>query len=105
MDDSRRKLRRFGLTVGTALLVVGAISRWRGHGPVSLGLWSAGAVLLALALVLPQALRPIEKAWMGLAAVLSWINTRIILSLLFVVAFTPIGVVRRMLRDPLDRAF
>jgi len=105
MSDPRRKLRRFGFTVGTALLVLGVISRLRGHGPEALGLSVAASVLLALALVLPQALGPIERVWMRLAMILSWINTRIILSVLFVVAFTPAGVVRKMFRDPLDRRF
>lgn len=105
MDEARRTLRRFGLTVGTAFVVLGGISRLRGHGPVGLGLLAVGAILLVLAVILPQALRPIEKAWMGVAMVLSWINTRIILSVLFAVAFTPIGLVRRMLGDPLDRKF
>jgi hypothetical protein len=105
MDDSRRKLRKFGLTVGTALMVLGVVSRWRGHGPVAVGLWTAAGALLVLAIVLPQALGPIEKGWMAFAMVLSWINTRIILSVLFVVAFTPVGLVRRMHRDPLDRSF
>ena len=105
MDDSRRKLRKFGLTVGTALLVIGAVSRLRGHESVSLGLAAAGGLLLVLGLVLPQALGPIEKAWMALAMVLAWINTRIILSVLFVAAFTPVGLVRRMIHDPLERKF
>src|SRR5262245_73747 len=104
MDD-RRTLRKFGLTVGTAFLVIGGISRFRGHGAVSFGILAAAGILLALAAVLPQALRPVEKAWMGLAMVLSWVNTRIILSVLFVVAFTPVGLVRRLLGDPLDRKF
>ena len=105
MDDPRRKLRRFGLTVGTALLVLGGVSRLRGHESVPLGLWAAGGVLLVFGLVLPQALRPVEKAWMGFAMILAWINTRVILSLLFVLAFTPVGLVRTMLHDPLERKF
>ena len=105
MDDPRRKLRKFGLTVGTAFLVLGGVSRLRGHESVSLGLLGAGAVLFVLGLVLPQALRPIEKGWMAFAMVLSWINTRIILTVLFFVAFTPLGLVRRMFKDSLDRKF
>jgi hypothetical protein len=105
MDDPRRKLRKFGLTVGTALLVLGGVSRFRGHESVSLGLWAAGGLLFVLGLVLPQALGPIEKAWMGFAMVLAWINTRIILTVLFFVAFTPVGLVRRMFSDSLDRKF
>jgi hypothetical protein len=40
---------------------------------------------------------------MDLALVLAWVNTRIILTLLFYAVFTPIGVIMRLFRDPLDR--
>jgi|GraSoiStandDraft_4_1057263.scaffolds.fasta_scaffold00399_13 hypothetical protein len=105
MGDPRRKLRKFGLTVGTAFLVIGGVSRLRGHDSVSMGLWVAGGLLLAFGLVLPQALGPVERGWMALAMILSWINTRIILTLLFFVAFTPIGMARRLFKDSLDRKF
>jgi hypothetical protein len=105
MDDPRRKLRKFGLSVGTVLLVIGAVSRLRGHESVSLGLGVVGGLLVLFGLVLPRALGPVEKAWMAFAMVLAWINTRIILSVLFFVAFTPVGLVRRMIHDPLERKF
>jgi hypothetical protein len=103
--NPRLKLRKFGLTVGTALLGLGAVSWYRGSVRTASILSAAGGVLLVLGLVLPQALRPIEKAWMALAMVLSWINTRIILTLLFYFVFTPVGLVMRVFRDPLNRKF
>ena len=42
---------------------------------------------------------------MKLAGVLFWINTRIILCLIFYFIFTPIGLVMRLFHDPLDRRF
>jgi hypothetical protein len=41
---------------------------------------------------------------MRAAATLGHINTRVILPLLFYVVITPIGLVRRIFRDPLERA-
>jgi len=44
--------------------------------------------------------------WMKLAALLAWINTRLILTVLFFLVFTPVGIILRLLKnDPLERRF
>jgi hypothetical protein len=48
-------------------------------------------------------LGPVEKAWMRFAEVLGRINTRIILTVLYCLVMTPVGLLRRWLADPLDR--
>ena len=63
-----------------------------------------GAALVLLALVAPRALAPAHRAWMTLAAMLAWINTRILLGLVFYGVVTPIGLVMRLVgRDPIER--
>jgi len=52
-----------------------------------------------------MALGPVERGWMAVAMVLAWINTRIILTVLFALVFTPVGLVMRLLRDPLNLKF
>jgi len=98
-------LRKFGLTVGGAFFLLGLASRWRGHATAPIVLWILGALLISPALVVPAVLRPIQRYWMGAAAVLGNINTRIILSAFFYAVLTPIGFVLRLFRDPLDRAW
>ena len=66
-------------------------------------LWTIATILLLLGLILPKLLLPIHTFWMGLAMALAWINTRIILTCLFYAVFTPIGMIMRLFRDPLDR--
>ncbi len=100
-----KELRRFGLVVALGLAVVASISWYRGHTSVPLVLWSAAAVLLLLGLVYPPALGPVERVWMKFGNALGWVNTRIILTLLFALVVTPIGAVARLFRDPLDRRF
>jgi hypothetical protein len=53
--------------------------------------------------VAPLVLAPVERGWMRFAEVVGRVNTRIILTLVYALVFTPIGLVRRALRDPLDR--
>ncbi len=66
-------------------------------------LWTIAAVLFLFGLMTPNFLLPVQKVWMGLAVALGWVNTRIILSLIFYTVLTPIGVVMRLFHDPLDR--
>lgn len=102
------RLRRFGLTVGLAFWVVGALVLWRHPAwlPLPALFGALGAVLLLLAGLAPILLRPIEWAWMKLANALGWVMTRVVLGLIFVLVFTPAGLIRRLLgKDPLELRF
>jgi hypothetical protein len=109
--DSKReraRLRRFGLTVGLAFWVVGALVLWRRHAPLPLPavFGGAGALLLLGAGLAPSLLRPIEWVWMKLANALGWVMTRVVLGVIFLLVFTPAGLVRRVLgKDPLELRF
>ena len=99
-----RQLRQFGLLVGGIFGAMGLWPLvWRHQSP---RLW---AVTLAVALVLPalvapRVLAPAHRAWMALAEVLAWVNTRILLGLVFYLVVTPIGLLMRLLkRDPMRR--
>ncbi len=70
--------------------------------PVSI----AAFAFFTSASVFPVVLKPVYVAWMRLAFVLSWINTRLILCLIFYLVFTPIGLAIKLCgRDLLDRKF
>jgi hypothetical protein len=99
-----RELRRFGLMVGGAFGVLALISRWRGHDIPPLVLGTLSVLLVVPGLLLPTILAPAERWWMRFAEVLGRFNARIILSLLWVLVMTPIGFVRRLFGDPLDRS-
>jgi len=98
-------LRRFGLTTGSAFLVLGAIFIFR-HRPVGWPLASIGAFLLLFAVFTPSLLRFIYRPWMRLAGFLGSISSRILLTLLFFLVLTPIGFLqRRFGRQPIDLRF
>jgi hypothetical protein len=100
---TNKELRKFGVTVGGAFVVLGGISRWRGHELVPLVLWAIGGALVLPGLLMPRLLAPVERGWLKFAEVLGAFNTRVILSALFYAVLTPIGIVLRAFRDPLDR--
>jgi len=98
------ELRRFGLLLGTLVVVVFAgIPFLRYH--VVLGWpWLVAALLWIPALVAPAALHYLHRGWTHLGEALGWLNTRVILSLLYVIAVVPIGLVMRLAgRDPMER--
>jgi hypothetical protein len=101
---SNAELRKFGLTVGGAFAILGAISWWRGHETPPRVLWTIAVLLAVPGAVAPAILGPVHTAWMAFANVLGRINTRIILTVLYYLVMTPVGVIMRLFRDPLDRA-
>lgn len=54
--------------------------------------------------VAPAVLGPVHRVWMAFATVLGHVNTRIILTVLFYLVMTPVGLIMRLFRDPLDRS-
>jgi hypothetical protein len=89
--------------VGGVFLLLAVVSRWRGHEIPPLVLGGLGASLVLPALLVPRVLGPVERVWMAMAAVLGAVNTRILLTLVYVAVVTPIGWLRRLSGDPLDR--
>lgn len=86
------------------LSVFGAIGIWRGRLVAPRVFFLAAVLAVLTTLGYPRGLAPVYRIWMTLARALAWINTRIILFLLFYGVVTPVGVVMRLLgRDPLKR--
>jgi len=102
--SSKKELRKFGLTVGGAFLVLGSISWWRGHEIPPRVLWTLGTLLVIPGALFPSVLGPVQTGWMKFALVLGHFNTRIILTVLYYLVMTPVGLILRLFRDPLDRS-
>ncbi len=99
-----RQARKTALLVGAVLLVLGAWSLMRQH-PLRAQVFSGlGAYLLLIGLAVPRLAVPFHRGWMKLARALGWINSRVLLGLLYYGVLTPAGVVMRLFgRDPLRR--
>jgi hypothetical protein len=62
------------------------------------------SALVLAALVLPQRLGPVERAWMGFAHAISRVTTPILMGVVYYVTLVPIGLVMQVLgKDPLSR--
>jgi hypothetical protein len=98
-------LRKFGLLVGAIFALIGfkPFITLEGFVPqlvpdASPHLWAAGAggALIVLGLVFPAALRLPYRGWMLIGAALGWVNTRIILGIVFFGLVTPLGIIKRL---------
>lgn len=97
--------RGFGLVFAAVFAVIGlwplihaTLPRW----------WSLGiaAAFLAVSLIRPALLAPLNRLWMRFGLLLHRIVNPIVMGLLFYVVLTPFGLVLRLLgKDPLRRGF
>jgi hypothetical protein len=95
LDRSPRALRRFGLMVGLAILLLGGVFVWR-HRGAGWPLIFVGAVLILSAGLAPQTLKWIHGPWMIVALALGWVMTRVLLTIVFFLVVTPIGLIQRL---------
>ena len=106
LDRSRRALRRFGVTIGMALLALGSFLLWSHNRGAGWPLISLGALLLLTAGFAPTMLRWVHWPWMMLALALGWCMTRILLTIIFFLVVTPIGLLQRLCgKRPLEIGF
>ena len=102
-----QELRRFGQILGALIAIIfGLLVPFLAGHPFSAWPWAAAGILWLWAFVLPGTLYPLHRFWMGLGAVLGWINTRIILTIIFFGMILPIGLIMRIAgRDPMTRRY
>lgn len=103
---THKELRQFGWLVGGVFTVIGLWPLVFRSEPLRLWAICLGGILIVLGTILPQVLAPIYKGWMWVGLVLGWINTRILLGLVFYGLVTPIGIIFRLMgKDTMRQAF
>ncbi len=94
----------FGISVGIVLLLIAAFLVWRERLAVAQVVGGIGAVLLVLGLVQPRLLQWPSAVWWRFAMILGYVNARIILTVIFSIVFSPLGLLWRVVgNDPLAR--
>jgi Saxitoxin biosynthesis operon protein SxtJ len=96
IKDDKNTLRKFGLTVGIVLLLVGIVLYLTGKSSAVV-FGGVGVLLMLFGLILPNILKPLNKIWMILAVILGWFMSRLILFILFYIVLTPIGIFLRII--------
>ncbi len=103
----RKGLREFGLVTGAIVAVLfGLFFPWLLERDWPLWPWIIFAVLALFGLVAPMALNPVYKVWMRFGLIMSKIMTPLIMSIVFYIVITPVGLFRKMFaKDSLARTF
>ncbi len=100
---SEKQLRDFGKIVGLGLpIFMGFIVPFlTGH---SFAIWTifVGLIIFSLGYIKPSLLFVPYKFWMAIGNVLGWINSRLILGLVFILVLQPISIFMKIFKyDPL----
>jgi polyferredoxin len=97
IKESNKDLRKFGITVGAAFIIIAAFLFWK-QSDIYFYFGIAGLFLFLAGLISPVILKPVNKAWMVLAILMGWLMTRVILTILFFVILTPISFLSKLFR-------
>ncbi len=100
--SSRSEQRKFGLVMAAAIAALGFLrSAWH-HGlwqiAMPWGFLAVAGAFAALGIAAPGVLRPVLVWWIRFAEALNWLITRILLTLVFVLVISPMGLWFRLAR-------
>ena len=99
-------LRKFGVVMAIMIsLLFGLALPWIKKSPVPSSnrvVWGLACLFFGLALILPSSLKWVHSAWLKFGAVAGNFNTKVILSVVYFVFFTPLALFFRLIgRNPL----
>ena len=97
--------RKFGLVTSAIVVVLfGLLIPWLFSFNFPKWPWIFAAVLSSWALLLPTTLKPVYNGWMKFGHIMNWINTRLILGIIFYGMVLPMGLIMRLFgKDPMRR--
>ena len=106
-STNKKELRSFGLIMaGMIALFFGLIIPWLWNIVLPLWPWIVSSIFLISAIAVPAVLRPVFIVWTKVGHVLGWINTRLLLGIVFYLVIAPTGILLKLLgKDPLKRKY
>lgn len=96
IKTENKDLRSFGITFGIIFLIIAGFLFYIENESFRLFIVISSAFII-FGFLIPIILKPICIVWMSFAIILGWFMTRFILSLLFYLIVTPIGLITRVL--------
>ena len=104
-DEPGSSNRTFGLVFTAFFLFVG-LSPLRHHQAIRWWSLALAGLFLAVAAVAPVLLQPLNRLWTRFALLLQKITNPIVMSVLFYLLITPMGLLMKAFgKDPLNRKF
>lgn len=94
---SPKELRDFGLIMaGMLILMFGFVLPWIFSYSTPYWPFIAAIVFAVVALLRPVLLGPVNRVWLKISDVLGWINTRLVMGVMFFLLIAPIGILMRL---------
>lgn len=105
LKESPREWRKFGLSSAAVLALLGGFLLWRGLLTTRAAVWAFGVLLLGalLAILRPAWLRGPYRLGMRVSHALGRVVAPVVLSLIFLLVLTPLGLLVRWLGKDLLR--
>ena len=98
IPNSNKDIRSFGITIGIILFILSGLLMY--YNKESYWIIAIIALtIIGLGLIIPIILKPIYFVWMIFAAILGWLMTRVVLSLVFYFIITPISLITRLIGE------
>lgn len=89
--------RSFGYLFGAILIIIAAYSVYRGHSHlVAAALFLLGGAFLAISVLRPSLLSPLNRAWFKFGMLLGKIVSPIVLGAIFFLMITPVALLMRI---------
>ena len=95
IKTGKKAIREFGILIGIILFIISGVLFYKEKESFEIFIWLS-VVIVSLGLMLPIILKPFYLIWMTFAIILGWFMTRLILSILFYVIISPIGLFLRL---------
>jgi hypothetical protein len=95
---NKKELRTFGISIGIILITIfNGILPWVTSKPFPTLPLIMGILLIILSIIFPNQISIFYRMWIKIGTILGWINTRILLYLIYFLIFTPFGLTFRLL--------
>ncbi len=95
IDDSDEAIKKTGISVGIVLILISLLLWYLGK--TSFIYFSIiGGLFVILSFIAIPVLRPFHKLWMMLALLMGFVMSRVILTLLYYLVLTPIGLLAKL---------
>jgi hypothetical protein len=95
IKETKKDLRKFGLTVGGVILAIGLLLFYF-EKTSAIYFAIIGGLLILPGVFFPKILKPLNRIWMGLAIILGFIMSRVILTILFYLVMIPIALLAKL---------
>jgi hypothetical protein len=95
IDNSDNAVKKTGLTVGVVLILISLLLWYLGKSSF-VYFSSIGGLFVIFSFIAIPILRPFHRLWMMLALAMGFVMSRVILTILFYLILTPIGLLAKI---------